>query len=326
MTIVSIIIVNYCTAKLTVECIRSLERERQLSNLFEVVLIDNASPDQSAQELSEAIKENGWESWVHLTAAPRNGGFAYGNNIGIRFAPSRNPEVKYFLLLNPDTIVRPGAIELLVGFMEANQKVGIAGSRLEDQQGNTHISAFRFHSMLSELDRGLNLGFVSNAIGVYRVAPPAQLSPHRTDWVSGASFMVRREVFEDIGLLDEGYFMYYEEVDFCLRAHRAGWECWYVPHSRVVHLIGQASGIQPADSKPARRPAYVYKSRSRFFQRSYGRLYAILADQIYLVTYPLWRVRRWLQRKPDRDPAFQWWDTFVHSSIFHVVDRSDFRH
>jgi len=320
----SLIIVNYRTAQLAIDCLKSLLLPTGTVLGLSVELIDNASPDESARTFAEAICQNGWQSWVNLTDAPRNGGFAYGNNVGIRLALSRDPQPKYLLLLNPDTIVHQGAIENLIEFMEANPKVGIAGSGLLDPDGNPHVSAFRFHSLLTELDRGLNLGFVSKVLDAYRVAPPVQSTPHSTDWVSGASFMVRREVFEAIGLLDEGYFMYYEEIDFCMRAQRAGWECWYVPQSRVVHLEGAASGIRSWDPKPPRRrPAYLYESRRRFFQRNYGRFYAILADLIYLTTYPLWRIRRWIQRKPDRDPAWQWWDTLVHSSLFHSVDRGD---
>jgi GT2 family glycosyltransferase len=319
----SIVIVNYRTPQLAIDCLFSIDVAREPSTRVRVELVDNASPDDSMPKISCAIDMETFRNWVCLSLAPRNGGFAYGNNLGIRQALKHDPNLKYSLLLNPDTIVHPGAIEHLIEFMEANPKVGIAGSRLEDPDGNPHVSAFRFHSLLSELDRGLNLGIVSKVLSAYRVAPPVQSSPHSTDWVSGASFMVRREVFEDIGLLDEGYFIYYEEVDFCMRAQRAGWECWYVPQSRVVHLEGAASGIRSSDPKPPRRPAYLYESRRRFFQRNYGRLYAILADLVYLTTYPLWRIRRWVQCKPDRDPAWQWWDTFVHSSLFHAVDRSD---
>ncbi len=104
--------------------------------------------------------------------------------------------------------------------------------------------------------------------------------------------MIRREVIDQIRLLDEGYFMYYEEVDFCKRAQKAGWECWYVPQSRVIHLVGQASGINSADTQPIRSPAYVFESRRRYFQKLHGRFYETLADLAWLTTYPLWRLRR----------------------------------
>ena len=135
----------------------------------------------------------------------------------------------------------------LVEFMNDHPKVGIAGSRLENPNGTPQCSAFRFHSVLSELEGGLRLGIVSRLLRNRVVAPPVSDEQHETDWVAGASMIVRHGVFADIGLMDEGYFLYFEEVDFCLRAHRAGWHCWYVPASRVVHLVGQSSGVTGAD-------------------------------------------------------------------------------
>ena len=154
--------------------------------------------------------------------------------------------------------------------MDANPKVGIAGSRLEDPDGTPQRSAFRFHSVLSELESGLRLGLVSKLLRNKIVAPPVPEKTCRIDWVSGASLMIRQNVFNQIGLLDEGYFMYFEEVDFCLRAHRAGWECWYVPASRVVHLVGQSSGVNDGKQLRKRRPTYWFASRKRFFTKNFG--------------------------------------------------------
>ena len=287
--------------------------------MHHVELVDNASPDDSPKALSEYLARSGFGGWVHLVVAPQNGGFAYGNNLGIQAAIARDPSLQYILLLNPDTIVYPGAIEQLIQFMKANPQAGIAGSRLENPDGTPQESAFRFPTVASELLGGLRLGVASRLLQRYLVAPPVQNQPHRTDWVAGASMIVRREVFDQIGLLDESYFMYYEEVDFCRRAQQADWECWYVPLSRVIHLVGQASGINSADNQPRRRPAYLFESRRRFFQKQYGRWYAILADLAWLATFPVWRCRRWIQRKPDSDPPYLWWDMLRHSSLFHGI-------
>lgn len=322
MSKVKIVIVNYKTTQLTIDCLQSLESERELWDDFLVELIDNASPDSSGDQLREAIDARGWSPWVNFTQAQDNGGFARGNNIGLRKSLAHNADLEFALLLNPDTIVFPGAIKALADFLDNNPRTGIAGSRLEELDGAVHVSAFRFANLIDELNRGLRLGLVTKLFHKYICAPPVQSRPHQTDWVSGASFMVRRKVFEDIGLLDEGYFMYYEEADFCKRAQNAGWECWYVPTSRVIHLEGQSSGIRSGDPKPKRRPSYLFESRRRFFQKHYGRGYAILADLAWLLTYPLWRVRRRLQQKTDRDPGMMWWDMFRHSSIFHGIDRT----
>lgn len=114
--------------------------------------------------------------------------------------------------------------------------------------------------------------------------------------------IVRREVFESVGLLDEKYFMYFEEVDFCLAANRSGWPCWYVPASRVVHLVGQSSGVTDTKRPPKRLPKYWFDSRRRYFLKNHGWLYAAIADAAWVVGFSLWRLRRVLQHKPDNDP------------------------
>jgi GT2 family glycosyltransferase len=207
-----------------------------------------------------------------------------------------------FLLLNHDTIVRPGAIKELVDFLDAHPRAGMAGSRLEDPDGTPQRSAFRFPGLLSELERAMRLGWCSRLLSRYLVAPPVQAVPCPTDWLAGASVLVRRQVFEQIGLLDEKYFLYYEELDFCLRMARAGWECWYVPSSRVVHLVGQATGMKSGVTVRKRMPAYLFESRRRYFEKSHGRLYARFADAAWLAGHLCWRARRLLQRKPDDDP------------------------
>jgi GT2 family glycosyltransferase len=246
---------------------------------------------------------------------PRNGGFAYGNNEGIRpFLASQTDKPDYVLLLNPDTVLHAGAVTELLKFMDARAEVGLAGSRLEDPDGTPQVSAFRFHSIASEFEHAMRLGPVSKVLGRWRVAPPVPSEPCPTAWVAGASLIIRREVFDKIGLLDERYFMYYEEVDFCLRAKRAGFPCWYVPSSRVIHLVGAASQISDARKHRKRRPAYWFESRRRYFVQNHGRVYALLADAAYATAFAFWRVRRLVQRKPDTDPPRFLWDFLRHST------------
>jgi N-acetylglucosaminyl-diphospho-decaprenol L-rhamnosyltransferase len=259
------------------------------------------------------IDENRWNAWASVMRLPANGGFAYGNNAGIRPALESADKPQYVLLLNPDTIIRPGAVSELLKFMDARRDVGLAGSRLEDPDGTPQVSAFRFHSIFSEFEHGIKLGPVSTILAKWRVAPPAPAEPCPTDWVCGASLIIRREVFERIGLLDERYFMYYEEVDFCLKAKRAGFPCWYVPASRVVHLVGSASEVSDARKHRKRRPAYWFESRRLYFTENHGRVYALFADAAYALAFALWRVRRFVQRKPDTDPPRFLWDLIRHS-------------
>jgi GT2 family glycosyltransferase len=310
-----IVIVNYRTADLTVDCLRSLDAEVKSLPDISVVITDNHSADDSPKHIQQAIKQNNWDTWATLTPLPRNGGFAYGNNQAIQPALDSDTPPDFVLLLNPDTVIRPGAVAKLIQFMHDNPNAGIAGSRLEDPDGTPQRSAFRFPSTRSELDDGLRLGLVSKLLKNKSVAPPVRDDTHQTDWVAGASMIVRRQVFQDIGLMDEAYFMYYEEVDFCLRANRAGWPCFYVPQSRVVHLVGQASGVTVQNTRPKRRPDYWFDSRRRYFVKNHGQLHAFITDAAWAFAYATYRLRRLIQRKPDTDPPKLLYDFIRHSVL-----------
>ena len=315
-----IVIVNYRTASLTTDCLRSLAPELAALPDTRVVVTDNASGDDSVARLDAAIRDNHWHAWCELMPLPRNGGFAYGNNEGIRPALQSNDPPQYVLLLNPDTVVRPGAIRALLEFMDARPDVGIAGSRLEDPDGTPQRSAFRFPSVASELEEGMRLGVVSKLLSRRIVAPPVPQGsdPVPTDWVAGASMIIRKAVFDAIGLMDERYFMYFEEVDFCRRANSAGFPCWYVPASRVVHLVGQSSGVTDVKNiqkARKRRPAYWFESRRRYFRTHFGPVRTLFADAAWAVGYATYRVRRVVQRKPDTDPAKLLWDFIRHNFV-----------
>jgi hypothetical protein len=196
------------------------------------------------------------------------------------------------MLLNPDTVAREGAIKVLVGFMDGHPRAGIAGSLLENADGGVECSAHRIHSPLSELDAGARLGLLSRLLHRYVVSECPAAEAHQCDWVSGASLIVRREVLEQVGLMDDGFFLYFEEVDFCRRAQQAGWECWYVPDSRVVHLEGASTGIR-ATAK--RRAKYWYDSRRRFFVKHYGIIGLVAADVLWAIGRFSFLLRRGLR-------------------------------
>lgn len=274
------VIVNYRTADLAIDCLRSLSG--QVGDLGDgrVMIVDNASGDGSVEQIEAAISREGWSGWAEVMPLARNGGFAYGNNAGICAALGAAHPPDYVLLLNPDTVARPGAIRALVDFMEAHPEAGIAGSLLENAAGRVDCSAHRIPSPLAELDGAARLGLLSRLLHRYAVSPPLRDEAHECDWVSGASMIVRRQVLEQIGPMDEGYFLYFEEVDFCCQAQAAGWSVWYVPESRVLHLEGASTGIRCAAK---RRAAYWYDSRRRFFLKHYGIAGLLLADLLWAV-------------------------------------------
>ena len=308
-------IVNYRTAKLTINCLHSLANEVKTVPGTQVVIVDNNSGDRSVEQIEQVIADEGWSEWASVLASEHNGGFAFGNNLVMRSALNSQNPTPYFLLLNPDTLVRERSLKVLVDFMEQHPEVGIAGSRLEDPDGTPQCSAFRFHTLLSELDSALRLGIVSKLLAKWITAPPVKDTAYQTDWVAGASMIVRRQVVETAGLMDEDYFLYYEEVDFCLQASKSGWSCWYVPESRVVHLVGQSSGVTNTKIPPKRLPSYWFDSRRRYFLKNHGWLYTALTDLVWLLSFSLWRCRRFIQRKPDNDPPYLLKDFLGNSAL-----------
>lgn len=297
-----VVVLNYRTADLTIACLRSVAPHVALLPNMHVVVTDNASGDGSAERIGKVISGENMSSWAELMALPKNGGYAYGNNAAVRPALASATPPDYVLLLNPDTVLRPNAIQALVQFMREHPNCGIAGSRLEDPDGTPQTSAFNFPSPWSELDRGLQLGVVARLIEHKLVRRPIPDHACAVDWVAGASMLVRREVFDQVGLIDEAYFLYFEEVDFLLRAKRAGFETYYVPDSRVVHHVGASTGVSDHRKAAKRVPDYWFDSRRRYFLKNHGALGAAAADVAWLFGFSLHSLRQRVLPKDANDP------------------------
>ena len=305
------IILNYKSTDLTIDCLRFLRPEVTSNPGFHVAVIENGSGDNAPDLLRRAIGENRWQDWVDLNVSDVNLGFTGGNNQLIRSALVSADPPEYFLLLNSDTRVEPGALSALVDFMDTHPRTGIGGSTLLSASGTVQPSPFRFGGILAELDSGLRVGLVSKMVASRLVTMPTPTGPCTVDWVSGASMVLRRTMLDEVGLLDEGLFTYYEDVDLCLRARRAGWETSFVPASRVVHLEGGSSGIATGSRK--RRPAYWFEARRRFLLKNYGPMHTALADAAFLLGFASWRLRRLVLRRSDPDPPGMLADSFRHS-------------
>jgi N-acetylglucosaminyl-diphospho-decaprenol L-rhamnosyltransferase len=305
-----IVIVSYRVTDLTIDCLRSVAAEIESVPDTRVSVCENGTGDDSAERLQRAIADNGWGGWCTLVVLPVNLGFTGGNNAVIQPALNSADRPEYVLLLNSDTIVRPNALKELVQFMDGRREIGIAGSRLEDPDGTPQRSAFRFQSPLGSLEGNLRLGFASRLLASWIVAPPVVDHASETDWVAGASMIVRRRVFDDVGLLDEGYFTYFDDIDFCFNANKKGWPTWYVPKSRVVHLVGQSTGV---NSSPKRLPPYVLEARRRYFLKNHTPLYAAAVDAAAITGQALWRLRVLLTGRTDTAPPHLLGDLVRHS-------------
>ena len=301
MSNINVIIVNYRTAPFVLKGLASIACERGLtSHSIRVYVVDNNSGDDSVDLIAAAVDREHWGDWIDIIPNPTNRGFAAGNNTAISQASRRTPLPDYFYFLNPDAVIKPGAIRILADFLDQRTQVAIVGSSLEEPDGTASCSSFRFPSFVSEFLKGASLGFLDNALQAWVVPQPMKEYPHRTDWVSGASFMVRREVFSQLGMMDEGYFLYFEEVDFMKSAAKADLQVWSNPYARVIHEAGASTKIKNSHSQDGPLPSYWYDSWRRYFVKHHGRLGALLAGTSWLLGKLLYTSKMLLQSGKDQ--------------------------
>lgn len=304
---VRVVTVHYRTPERLLACLAALERERIGWDGLDVVVVDNASgpgPDgeDMALALGRAIESRGWGGWVRLVASPDNRGFAAGNNLGLATELEGRPTPAFHALLNPDTEIEPGALRRLARFLEEQPEAGIVGPATELGEGNLQNTAFRFPGIVNAFDEALHLGLVSRLAARWRLQPPPRQEPHPCDWLSGGCLVVRREVVAAVGPMDEGYFLYYEEIDWLRRAGELGFSCWYVPAARIVHHAGASTGLTGEGQGHNRVPRYWFESRRRYFLQNHGRPYKLLADLAWLAGASLYRLRLLVTRRPSVDP------------------------
>lgn len=267
----SIIIVNYNTRDLLKQCINSImDNVKDIS--YEIIVTDNASSDDSIEMLNEEFPT------VKLIKSKINGGFAYANNLAIKESKG-----KYLFLLNSDTIILKDVLSKMVRYMDENKEVGMLGPKLlnADFSHQTSISAFPtfkrevFH--IYKIKNILKIPIVKNffvkyggKLGIKDVEQYMKNfqginTPQEVQVLVGAALMFRREIIKDIGYLDERYFMYYEEIDYCYQAFKTGWSRVYYPYGEIIHLIGQSSK-KISDVTFYER----YKSMMKYFRKNYG--------------------------------------------------------
>ena len=261
---IAVVIVNYRTPALVIQCVESLLPEvRELD--ARVVIVDNNSGDDSIEKIETWLEASETAARVELVRSHRNCGFSGGNNVGIRSLQAR-----FYLLLNSDTLVEPGALRILIADMERFPQAGLVSPRLQWQDGTPQESCFRQHTPISELLAAARTGPLTALLQQYVVAQRVSDSMVEPEWTSFACVLIRAEVFATAGLLDEGFFMYYEDAEFCSRARRAGWSIVHDPAAHVVHLRGGTSPVKQHARERKRLPRYFYASRSRYFFLLYG--------------------------------------------------------
>jgi len=250
----SAIIVSYNTRKMTLDCLRALEAD--LAGIpSEIWVVDNASTDGSAEAIRQELPG------IRVVEVKVNAGFGAANNIAMRQAGGR-----YFLLLNSDAFPMPGAISALVNYLETHPRAAIAGPRLLNADRSLQVSCFKFPSPARAWLENLwiSAAFAHNAsIGDYRFW--RHDSERNVDFLIGACMLVRREVFEQTGGFDEGFFLYSEETDWQRRIRNLGWEIAFTPAAQAIHL-GGASGA--GDKKNINR--FFMESLDRYELKHHG--------------------------------------------------------
>jgi len=224
---------------------------------FEVIVVDNASDDGSSQMVRQEFPG------ARLIENRGNRGFAAGNNQALRVASGR-----YHLLLNSDAIMHPGAFAEVVRFMDSHPDAGAAGLRVLNPDGSLQYSCRRFPRLATGLFRKVPLGRLipdNRWNREYLMSDWPHDAVREADWVSGAAMCLRAQTLQQVGLLDEGYFMYCEDVDWCYRARRAGWKVYYLPTAVVTHVIGRSS-----DQRPLRMVIEFHRSMARFYRKHYA--------------------------------------------------------
>jgi len=304
------VLLNFRTPDMTLQALEVALREmKDISGAITVV--DNDSGDGSFEKIRDAVQDRGWDR-VTVLQSGQNGGYGAGNNFGMRQGLPDGTQPDFVYLLNSDAFPEPGSLDILLGHMVQHPRVGFAGGRVHGEDGEPHHSAFRFPSIFSEFETAAATGPISRLLSKHIVAMPAPKSLEEVDWLGGASLMIRRQTLDEVGLFDEGFFLYFEETDLSLRAHRVGWVSVYVPQSRVMHIGSVTTGMKTW----RRMPSYWFDSRLRYFTKNHGVLYAATATLAHLAGALILRLR-WLVSKrgrPNEVPA-----CFLRDLISHDV-------
>jgi GT2 family glycosyltransferase len=248
-----IIIINWNTKDLLIQCLTSIPQMIQGFKI-EILVVDNGSQDGSGSEVKKRFP------FVRLIENDKNLGFARAVNQGLQKASGR-----YVLLLNPDTQVKNGAIERLMSFMDAHPKAGISGAQLLNSNGSKQNSIANFPSLATELLNKNLLRWLSPERFPGKERNYSE--PIEVDSVIGACMMVRREVLDQVGFLDEDYFLFLEETDWCYRMKKAGWKIYHNPQVEVYHFQGKS-----AEAERKRAKVEYYRSRYHFFKKNKGNL------------------------------------------------------
>ena len=273
----AIIIVNFRTPGLTVDCLASLESEVAANPGTRVIVVENGSGDDSARQVASAIESRGWGGWCTLVVSEKNWGFAGGNNRGVERV-SAEGGTDYFLLLNSDTVVKPGCLSFCLGLMDRDATIGAMSCRLLNPDGTPQNVCRRFPTPMRCLAATFALPWRFPRL--FGWAECEDLGWDRNtiakdvDWLGGAFMLLRGDWVARYKGLDERFFFYGEDIEICHRIHRTGLRCRYDPGATVIHFGGQSS--DPTRMAAGKRSVHSWRGRYLVQRFCYGRLAELL--------------------------------------------------
>ncbi len=321
-TDLDIVIVNWNVAGLLAQCLHSIAGQADgtvgpdgtlsvASHRVRVHVVDNASTDGSVRMVQNRFP------WVHLLASEVNLGFTGGNNLAIPHAHGR-----YILLLNPDTELTPGSLAVMMQYAQQHPTVGVLGPRLRYGDGTLQPSRRRFPTLTMAMMEStiMEQWFPNNRWAArYRMEETPEDAVQQVDWLTGACLLTRKDVWDQIGLLDDRFFMYSEELDWCQRAADAGWLRVYLPTAEVVHYEGQSSGQLKAS-----RHILFNASKVLYFSKHHGRLTGEVLRLFLLASFAVQfaeELIKWvLGHKPQlRKSRMQTYAQVIRSGLRHAA-------
>jgi GT2 family glycosyltransferase len=291
---ISVVIVSFNTCDLTRQCLGCIRDHGGEVN-HEVIVVDNASTDGSADMIAREFPE------VTLIRQAVNKGFAGGNVPGMTQAKGR-----YILLLNSDAFIGEGVLSKTLAYMDANPRVGILGCRLTNPDGTLQPSA---RSLPGPINKFLHLSGLAARFPASRILGKGDYTwwdhstPRKVGWVVGAFFMIRRRTMEELGVLDEGYFLYFEEIDYCLSARRRYWDVVFYPDASVVHLGGQSTLKTPGRISTGGRQNLAIRiaSECRYYKKCHGPVRLLAAMGVEYLWNALIRLKHTLAPRKGSD-------------------------
>lgn len=280
MVDISVIIVSWNVADILRDCLKSLYDSALGGRTIEVIVVDSASTDETVAMMRREFPQ------VIVLPQAENLGYTRCNNIGLKIAQGR-----HLLLLNPDTLILGSALAELSAYLDEQPHVGLVGPHtLNDDQRTTQSTRRLFpNRRLAFFESTWLEPFAPKAwLNAYVLADKDDRSTFEVDWMQGSCLMARREVYQQIGGLDEGFVMFYEEMDWCKRAKDAGWKAVYVGTAHIVHLGGKST-----DQASARKHIYYNESKLRYFRKVYGGFFAGVLRVVLLIGYGWQLLAEW---------------------------------